>query len=1267
MVRRFETDPVDRDEQLGEAIEAFLALAEGGEAPDPEDFAARYPDLNDDLRAALEGLALVRGLVGDGGGPGHRLESGRRIAGYRIVRELGRGGMGTVYEAVHVGLDRPVALKVLGTHAAPDSTGRRRFLNEARTAAGLHHTHIVPVFDVGQVGGLCYYAMQRIEGSGLDSVLRHLRRDRTVAAGNSQGGTTSLNMSSGRRGWTPRFFNRSGLTPIHLHQPDDDNTATWVGRSHGDLSGSSVGVGGVGGKREQKDEPPPFDPPRGSAYYRWVAEVGREAAEALAHAHRRGIIHRDIKPSNLLVDARGIVWVADFGLARRLSDPGLTQHDSLLGTPRYMSPEQAKTGAIDGRSDVYSLGATLYELLTLRPPFQGQTAAELVAQIGSKDPVAPRQYDNRIPRDLETIVIKALAKRPEDRYATAMDFAEDLERFQHHEPVRARRISSMGRLWRFMKRNPTTSIVSATAAAMVLIVTSLAFFKVVHERDQTRAAIRSQLWRESSVVRLSNLPNRRATGLALLKEAAAMGPEPALRTRLRNEAVEFLMLRNVEARPDFPTGPARAITFGPEGARLASLPQLNNESEVDEITFWEVATREPIQRHKLNLLGQETGPIPGGTPGQGGRQWRPSLVGLTIIGQCIAVLSPDGQGVQLFDSTTGAKLRDLKMPGRHLRSLLGATDGQHFVTVEAVRDPAGPGRGDSQGRRDGRNDPWRMPVEVCLYDMEQPSAPIATLMHWEPKSGPDSGIGYPIASLSPDGRTVATAGARESTVFLWSAENGRPLDKIETQTELVTLTLGPSNLLATAGNGAVRLWELDSKTSLPGFTPYQSSFRILRFNPRGTLLAVGGGGNNVELWDPAALNDAVAILTTPESVVDIAFSPDGQNLAASIRGSSATTAVWTIDNPVARVQLGGFEGTLSSLAFRSDGLLAMSSVKGVVRTWKPGQCPGALQNTDVNVVPSTAEFNKGNGRPNALVFDDQDRIVTFNSESLIQTWIGSAESKSEPPSQLQHVARLPHSEGRGGPMRGGRFLMFPAPLARVLGGQTLYIGRDSQVLVWRSNDPEQVRPLLLPAFPVKADHETKKVEPPRQHNGRNDLPPWRQIVANAQGDRLYLLSYSGEAYAVTYDGSTAQRLDWDLPDNLSSLAISPDGATLAYGDNKGNVALVRTSSGKSQTRLRTSTSEVEGRLMTMTFSPDGHELAVSTGQGPIEIWSTSDTSAPILRLPNHRGIVNTMAYDPKGRYLATGRYLASGGTDKSVDVWDLDRIRAGLDRIGLAW
>src|SRR5271157_3663304 len=620
----------DSDDRLGEAIETYLALIEQGAAPEPEAFASLYPDLGEDIRSALEGLELVHGLVGQasgpgagsgpGGGPGRSLESGRRIAGYRVVRELGRGGMGTVYEAVHVGLDRPVALKVLSTHAAPDSSARRRFLNEARTAAALHHTHIVPVFDVGQAGGLCYYAMQRIEGSGLERVIRHLRQSRVLPSGGSGSSDAdrsplgpepaSASQFSSRlsRLWIRVSENlpwrRARCIPVSHRdgphadhgvaatsekppQPDgsarpsadrkketgtrppavashpaypslravlsgNDPTRSWLGtdsegngdRSGGIAEGSSPAPAApgpavtLGAPRDDETAPTPLDPPRGSAYFRWVAEVGLQAAEALAHAHHHGVIHRDVKPSNLLIDAEGTIWVTDFGLARRLADPGLTQHDSLLGTPRYMSPEQARTGAIDGRTDVYSLGATLYELMTLRPPFDGTTAAELLEQIGGKEPIPPRLINRRIPRDLETIVLKTPAKRPVDCYASATGLAEDLARFLNHEPVRARRISPIGRFWRVARRHPGITAVTAVASAVVLGVATYAYGRILKEKndaitakenairasneknvalhekeqeaDKARAAARWALSANASNLLLSELPDRRA-------------------------------------------------------------------------------------------------------------------------------------------------------------------------------------------------------------------------------------------------------------------------------------------------------------------------------------------------------------------------------------------------------------------------------------------------------------------------------------------------------------------------------------------------------------------------------------------------------------------------------------------------------------------------------------------------------------------------------------------------------------------------------------
>ncbi|MBV8269481.1 MAG: protein kinase, partial [Planctomycetaceae bacterium] len=961
MIQRGEPEAVDPDERLGEAIEAYLALAEEGHAPDPEEFAARYPDIGDELRAALDGLALVQGLVGEPSGPGHRLESGRRIAGYRIVRELGRGGMGTVYEAVHVGLDRPVALKVLGHHAAPDSRGRRRFLNEARTAARLHHTHIVPVYDVGQVGGLCYYAMQRIEGSGLDRVLRSLRRDRTTAAGPSQGGSTA---------------NRSSTREAAPAKPGDQ-TVTW-----GDLGeGGAMARDLAGAGHDQDDEPSPFEPPGGSAYYRWIAEVGLEAAEALAHAHQRGVVHRDIKPSNLLVDARGFVWVADFGLARRLDDPSQTQHDSLLGTPRYMSPEQAGIGPIDGRSDIYSLGATLYELLTLRPPFEGQTAAELVDQITSREPAAPRQFDSRIPRDLETIVLKALAKRREDRYAVATDLADDLGRFLSHEPVRARRIGPLGRLWRFARRHPSLAAVSTAAAAIVVTVAAVAHVRVVDERNQaiaakneaqaamrkieaanrkTREAMRAQLWREASVVRLSNVANRRVTGLGLLRDAAAMDPDPGLRSRLRDEATEFLVLRDVERGPDFATGPARGLTFDPRGSRLATLSE-----DGEEFRLWDVATRRCLHAHPLRVGPVPPPPAPVADPATGRpapaphrrRGGAPNPV--ATVGPSVAVVLPEGLGLRFFNATTGAPLHDLELSGRRLLSFLATPDGHRLVTVERSSDLV-PGEPNS-----------KVEFQVNLWDPERHDQPVATLSRWESTAAARE---MPLIAMAPDVPTVAVARSRKMSVSLWSAGDGRSLGTIETQAELSAVALGHSGLLATAGGGAVRLWDLDARTSLPGLDSHLSFVRTLRFNPKGTLLAVAGIGSDIEVWDVAS-RTVVAELPTPDRVEDLAFAPGGHLLAAATAGAS--TAAWTVLDPFARVQLSGFEQPPTSLAFRGDDLLAMATRRGSIRFWRPGHCLSLTPQSDAPPSDGLAR-----DEPTALIFDGGDRLITLDTQAL---------------------------------------------------------------------------------------------------------------------------------------------------------------------------------------------------------------------------------------------------------------------------------------------
>ena len=593
------------------------------------------------------------------------------------------------------------------------------------------------------------------------------------------------------------------------------------------------------------------------------------------------MIHRDVKPSNLLIDAKGSLWITDFGLARRLADPGLTHHESLLGTPRYMSPEQARTGSIDGRTDVYSLGATLYELLTLRPPFDGQSAAELLDQIGRDDPVPPRKSQPRLPRDMETIVLKALAKRPVDRYATAAALAEDLTRFLNREPVKARRISPIGRLWRVVRRHPGISVVTTAAAAAVLAIATIAYVRVVAERNEAvnaqrekgealestkeanrkyLAALVTQYRARAALLRTSNQPNRRADGLELIKDAVALGPEAGLRAELRDEAVEFLVLRAVEARrPELATGRTQGMAYGPNGYRLAVLSE-----DGDQLDLWDPENRRRLATLPLHTgtsptldlplvpsgletssselqAGERPEPVQGAgpspslepNPSRGGPGAAPSSPRripfggprLALTGRCLAVVLPDSKGFRLLDALSGAPLRTVNRSEherdgrvREVLSLVADAAGRRFVTIERVFDEALVQDMDEMPVWDGSGTPGE--YQVILWDLDRLDQP--TALQWPPRHDegpPPAGapppvvVIPPLVAISPDGRLVAVAPLRGTFVQLFSGEDGKPVripgedgkssrgsPPIQTQIEMRALALGPNSLLAAAGS-----------------------------------------------------------------------------------------------------------------------------------------------------------------------------------------------------------------------------------------------------------------------------------------------------------------------------------------------------------------------------------------------------------------------------------------------------------------------------------
>ena len=335
--------------------------------------------------------------------------------------------MGVVYEAVQISLGRQVALKVLPFAAALDGKQLQRFKNEAQAAAHLHHTNIVPVFAVGCERGVHYYAMQYIDGQTLAAMIRELRQltgletvDRTDAAGLVA--KLASELVSGH--WAPARRGTKQEQPTGPYAPPSQAPEAPANET----------------------TPPPVAPSterstKSQAFFRTVANLGVQAAEALEYAHQLGVVHRDIKPANLLVDVRGNLWITDFGLAHCQSQAGLTMTGDLVGTLRYMSPEQAlaKRVVVDHRTDIYSLGVTLYELLTLEPAFKGGDRQELLRQIAFEEPRPPRRLNGAIPRELETIALKAMEKNPLERYATAQELADDLRRFLMHEPIRARR------------------------------------------------------------------------------------------------------------------------------------------------------------------------------------------------------------------------------------------------------------------------------------------------------------------------------------------------------------------------------------------------------------------------------------------------------------------------------------------------------------------------------------------------------------------------------------------------------------------------------------------------------------------------------------------------------------------------------------------------------------------------------------------------------------------------------------------------------------
>lgn len=423
----------DSLERLNDLVEEFRAANASGNSVTFAEFVANHAEFCDELTQLLP-LADILTHLGDdpttfsSSAIGDFQSPHGALGDFRLVEEIGRGGMGIVYEAEQISLGRRVAVKVFPFATLLDARQLERFQTESRTAAMLQHPGIVNVLSVGCERGIHYYAMELISGQSLAAVIDQVSIDSR-----------------------------------HVHA-DPEKT----------LPGSSETQPIAALSTEYASNR--------SNYFRQVAQLGVQVAQALQYAHAQGVLHRDVKPSNLLLDQTGKVLITDFGLAR-IGDGGqLTATGDMVGTLRYMSPEQIESNQlVDFRADIYALGATLYELLTGQPMFLTTDRTKLLKQIVDGQPTALRKRDPSIPRDLETIVYKCIAKSISDRYATAGDLADDLQRFYDHRPISATPVNTLKSITRWMRRNRKLSAVTTACACLTLLMAIVGPMLALHQ------------------------------------------------------------------------------------------------------------------------------------------------------------------------------------------------------------------------------------------------------------------------------------------------------------------------------------------------------------------------------------------------------------------------------------------------------------------------------------------------------------------------------------------------------------------------------------------------------------------------------------------------------------------------------------------------------------------------------------------------------------------------------------------------------------------
>jgi len=953
---------------------------------------------------------------------------------------------------------------------------------------------------------------------------------------------------------------------------------------------------------------------------REAAELGRQAAEALDYAHRNEVLHRDIKPSNLLVDASRRLWIADFGLARVRGDSDLTATGDVIGTMRYLSPEQARgnRGAVDARSDVYSLGATLYELLTLRQVFEGDDRVELLKRIVAEEPVSPRRLDPAIALDLETIVLKALAKEPAERYLTAGDLAADLTRFLAGQPIRARRLAWAGRGVKWATRQWKAVAAAGVMASVLLIGLAAAGW-------WSNARLRTINQRLEAEIDRADRNAREAQDHARKSERHALGAQLRLA--------------------------AQALDVGqPERAQevLRDIP-LNVGSEALRSFVWRYLWRQA--RHEVIVL---VGP----SASYGGTALSPD-------GKLMA--ATDGSvGLQLWDAVTGERLRDLGILSGRMGEPSFSSDGKLVAALDQSTDYASSDGYSIWEVASGRRLVY-LPIDrgfdnlygtfltasefVCYREHGKDDRSLARL--WSLADNPPYArllqqFDRPLDMNSAWARNGLLILENHSLISLVDSRTGKPIRQFQLERAgetVAAFACSPRAEVVAAisePNGKLNLW--DGHTGkLLAVHPAPYKVGMLKFSHDGATLATVG-------WKGICLIDCATGATRAIGMENsnefrdatVEFSYDNSILATSSLatgkgGGPVPVSIWEAATGRKLATFSGRIEEVRKLAFTPDGRSLLISSRSGVRQWR--FAPG---DDDKDEQPAGHKDEAW-----SLAFSPDGRILAT----------GSDDSEPDPTIKLWDPASGRLSRG----WQGGEGTV--AALAFSPDGRTLASGHLMQrknVRIW-----DAATGRLLTTLDGHTDRVRALVF---AHDGNSlatassdgtvrlwEVASWRErSVLKGHADAVHAVAFSPDSKTLASAGNDGDLRLWDLEAgysdpsprvlhnraNLMALAFAPDGRTLAVADALGSITIWNLDQSAPIRLIHGDGDE----LRQLVFTPDGAAIASAGKKGMIRLWDPA-TGQELLTLAAHRAQINGVAFSPDGSTLGSVAH------DGSVRLW----------------